>query len=113
MHGVLHLTAEPEAGGEVGRDLTVCRHRLVRHWGALGGEGGQPGEPGGEAGIQRRPAHGPGGQAVGTMRVDQVQAEPGNPLFIGDERGQHRAAGAASHVLEQGPEEDGLHAVGP
>ena len=46
VDGVLHVRAEPEAGGEVGGDLTVCRHRLVRDRAAPRGEGGQPGEPG-------------------------------------------------------------------
>ena len=113
MHGVLHVRTEPKADGEVGGDLAVCRHRLVRHRSAPGGEGGQPGEPGGQAGIQPQPAHGPGRHAAGTVQVDQVQAEPGSPRIVGEERGQHRAAGATSHVLEQGTVEDGLQAVGP
>jgi hypothetical protein len=51
VHGILHVMAEPEAGGEVGCDLAVGRHRLMRHGPALGGEGGQAGQPHGEGGI--------------------------------------------------------------
>jgi hypothetical protein len=51
VHGILHVRAEPEAGGEVGGDLAVGGHRLVRHGPALGGEGGQAGQPHGEGGI--------------------------------------------------------------
>jgi hypothetical protein len=110
MHGVLHAATKAKADSEVGGNFTVCRHGLVRHRAALGNEGGQPG---GQAGIQPQPAHGPGRHATGTTQVDQVQVEPGHQFIVGEERGQHHAAGTASHVLEQGPLEDGLHTVGP
>ena len=47
------------------------------------------------------------------MQVDQVQVEPGNHLIIGEVPGQHRAAGAASRILDQRPVKDGLQVLGP
>ena len=47
------------------------------------------------------------------MQVDQVQVEPGNLLIVGEEPGQHRAAGAASGILDQRPVKDGLQVPGP
>ena len=110
---VLHMMAEPQAGSEVGGDLTVHRHRLVHHRAAPRGEGGQPGQPGRQARVQPQPAHRPGPHAAGTMQVDQVQVKPGNHLIIGEEPGQHRAAGTAPRILDQRPVKDGLQVPGP
>jgi hypothetical protein len=112
MDSVLHVTTEPEADREVGGDLTVRSHRLVRHRAALGGEGGQPGKPAWQAGIQVQLAHRPGRHVARAVQVDQVQAEPGSQFVICEEPGQHGAAGAAAHVLEQGPVKDGLEVLG-
>ena len=112
VHGILHVPAESKTDTEVGGDLTVCRHRLMRYRAALGGEGSQPGEPGGQAGIQPQLAQGPGRHTPRAVQVDQVQAEPGSQFIISEEPGQHRAAGATAHVLEQGPVKHRLQILG-
>ena len=105
--------ADAKASGEVGGDLAVHGRRLVHDRAAPGGEGGQPGEPGGQAASRCSPAHGPGGHVPGAVQVDQVQVEPGNHLIVGEVPGQHRAAGAASGILDQRPVKDGLQVPGP
>jgi len=78
VHRILDVAAESEPGGEVGGDLTVGRHRLVRHRPALGSEGGQPGQPRGQGGIQPQLALGPAPHAARAMHVNQHEVEPGS-----------------------------------
>jgi hypothetical protein len=98
-HGVLHVRTETEAGGEVGGDLAVRGHRLVRHRPAPGGERGQAREPCREGGVEAHLALGPGQHAAGAVRIDHDEAYPVSLLRFGEVGGQQRTAGAAADVL--------------
>ncbi len=100
VHGLLHVRAEPEAVGEVGGDLAMRGHRLMRQRPATGGEGGQPGDPPGQRRVQPHLGRHPGEHAARAVHVDQVEVEPGGQFLVGEERGQHRAARAAAHILD-------------